>query len=73
MSSQDKEYSVSLTHNEAIVLKAAIEDWIKTTSQRRIWPWRKVGWVDAVIYSRGIYASARDKLDEALKQPKEPA
>ena len=59
--------SISLTRDEARVLKASIQDWIERTGRKRMWPWRRLGWVDAFIYSRSVYVSARDKLDDALK------
>ena len=58
---------LDLTRDEARVLKGAIQDWIERTARKRMWPWRRLGWVDAYIYSRSVYASARDKLADALK------
>jgi hypothetical protein len=59
--------SISLTQDEALVLKAAIQNWIERTGRKRMWPWRRLGWVDGLIYSRSVYVSARDKMDNALK------
>ena len=63
---------LELTRDEARVLKGAIQDWIERTARKRMWPWRTLGWTDAFIYSRSVYADARDKLDEALKKPNAP-
>ena len=60
--------SVALTVDEARVLSAAIQDWITSTGRKRMWPWRKLGWVDTYIYSRSVYASARDKLKAAIEK-----
>ena len=58
---------LDLTRDEARVLKGSIQDWIERTSRKRMWPWRTLGWTDTYIYSRRVYADARDKLEEALK------
>ena len=61
---------LDLTRDEIVVLKGAIQDWIERTARKRMWPWRRLGWVDAFIYSRSVYSSARDKLADALKPNK---
>ena len=58
---------LDLTRAEIVVLKGAIQGWIEITARKRMWPWRRLGWVDAYIYSRSVYASAHDKLADALK------
>lgn len=63
---------LDLTRDEARVLKGAIQDWIERTARKRMWPWRRLGWVDAFIYSRSVYASAHDKLADALKPNHRP-
>ncbi len=66
----EKLFHVELTYDEALVLKGAIQEWITTVSSKRIWPWRKIGWVKSTIYSFDIYCSARDKLIEVIEEMK---
>jgi len=46
-----------------------MNDWIIRMGKRRLLPWKRIGWADAMIYSRTVYAGARDKLDDALRRP----
>lgn len=73
MTTEEDTVDLKLTRQEIFVLKGAIQDWIERSGRKRMWPWRRLGWVDAFIYSRSVYTSARDKLVEALKLNKQEA
>lgn len=66
---EEKEIQISLTKNEAKVLRCAIQEWIEKSGHHRLW-WRRLGWIDAMLYSRSIYVTARDKLDNVLRNIK---